>query len=306
MKQRTSGGGTNDHVIVDSVRGRAKSLYPSENYSENTSAADKDLISFDRNGFTVGPTNQSAVNRGSSYNYVAWCWEAGGSKNTFNVDGVGYATTTAAGLTAGSMSPTGASVGTKQGFSIIGYTGNGSSGLMPHGLNQAPNFILAKNRDASANWFVFSKELAYNNALQLNTNNSKYSAAPAGINGSTSTTFTLGGARGETNTSGEKYIAYCWHDVPGLQKFGRFIGGGSRYPYIELGFSPALVMIKNADTGGSYYDWEIFDNKRDPFNRGDDNDSNGRNELFANSSTAENYGDTTYGWNQLDFLANGF
>ena len=115
MKQRNSGGGTNDHVIVDSVRGRC--WYPSENYSENTSAADKDLM-LPRNGFySTGPTNQSAVNRGSRIYYVAWCWKyTGGSKNTFNVDGVGYATTTAAGLTDGSMSPSGASVGTKQDF----------------------------------------------------------------------------------------------------------------------------------------------------------------------------------------------
>ena len=49
--------------------------------------------------------------------------KAGGNKNTFNVDDVGYATTTAAGLTAGDTAPTGASVGTKQGFSIIKYTG---------------------------------------------------------------------------------------------------------------------------------------------------------------------------------------
>ena len=65
-------------------------------------------------GFTVvDGTGTSQVN-GSGEDYVAWCLRDGGNKNTFNVDGVGYATTTAAGLTAGSMNPTGASVGTKQ------------------------------------------------------------------------------------------------------------------------------------------------------------------------------------------------
>ena len=116
IKQRNASGFTDDHVLVDSVRGRSKSLYPSGNYSENTSDADKDLISFDINGFTLGPTQQSAVNRGSSGNYVAWSWKAGGSKNTFNVDDVGYASAAAAGLTGGNITPTGASVGTKQGF----------------------------------------------------------------------------------------------------------------------------------------------------------------------------------------------
>ena len=28
--------------------------------------------------------------------YVAWCWKAGGNKNTFNVDDVGYASAGAA------------------------------------------------------------------------------------------------------------------------------------------------------------------------------------------------------------------
>ena len=45
--------------------------------------------------------------------------ENGGSKNTFNVDDVGYASAAAAGLDGGTITPTGASVGTKQGFSII-------------------------------------------------------------------------------------------------------------------------------------------------------------------------------------------
>ena len=32
-------------------------------------------------------------------------------------------------------------------------------------------------------------------------------------------------------------IAYLWHDVPGLQKFGRFAGNGSADgPFVELGF----------------------------------------------------------------------
>ena len=46
-------------------------------------------------------------------------WKAGGNKNTFNVDDVGYASAAAAGLDGGTITPTGASVGTKQGFSII-------------------------------------------------------------------------------------------------------------------------------------------------------------------------------------------
>ena len=41
------------------------------------------------------------------------------NKGTFNIDGSVYASAADAGLTGGSITPTGASIGTKQGFSII-------------------------------------------------------------------------------------------------------------------------------------------------------------------------------------------
>ena len=207
------------------------------------------------------------------------------------------------------MTVTGSSVGTKQGFSILTYTGTNSNESIPHGLDSAPSFYIVKARENSAYtdfWSVYHQSLGKDAYIKLNSTDA--ASTSSNIWNNTAPTDSLFYVRSDSiaNENNIDYVAYLWHDVPGLQKFGRFIGGGSRYPFIELGFSPAIVMLKNVDTGGSYYDWEIFDNKRDPFNRGDDNDSNGRNELFANSSTAENYGDTTYGWNTLDFLANGF
>ena len=79
---------------------------------------------------------------------------AGGNKNTFNVDDVGYASAAAAGLTGGDITPSGASVGTKQGFSIVKYTGPGSAGFqsVPHGLSEKPKFILCKDLD-NARWW---------------------------------------------------------------------------------------------------------------------------------------------------------
>ena len=58
-----------------------------------------------------------------------------GNKNTFNVDDVGYASAAAAGLDGGSLSLTGASVGTRQGFSIIKFTNDSTSPItLSHGL----------------------------------------------------------------------------------------------------------------------------------------------------------------------------
>ena len=64
--------------------------------------------------------------------------KVGGNKNTFNVDDVGYASAAAAGLDGGTATVTGASVGTKQGFSIIKYTTTTNAGnfTVSHGLSE--------------------------------------------------------------------------------------------------------------------------------------------------------------------------
>ena len=70
----------------------------------------------------------------------------GGNKNTFNVDDVGYSSASDAGLTGGSYSLTGASVGTKQGFSIVEWThSSGTAGTINHGLTQAPTVVIYKS-----------------------------------------------------------------------------------------------------------------------------------------------------------------
>ena len=94
-------------------------------------------------------------------------------------------------------------------------------------------------------------------------------------------------------------LAQC----PWLQKFGTYTGAGSAYPFIELGFRPALIWIKDTSTGGTHYDWQIFDSTRNPFNLGADN-VDSKNVLFANTNDQENKGSNP--WAQIDFLSNGF
>ena len=298
IKQYNAGGGTNDWVMVDSVRGRAKSLYPSATYSENTSAADKDLISFDRNGFTVGQTNQSAVNRGSSsYFYLAFAWKAGGGTGAggeFWIDDVQYASASAAGLTGGDITPTGASVGTKQGFSIIKYDGTGSNATVPHGLNQKPNFFIIKRTSDTASWQVYSSEIGATKYLRLNTD---AAAATSSIyyndTEPTSSVFTVGTSAG-VNGSGDSYISYLWHDVPGLQKFGSFQSNANADgPYVELGFRPAFVWVKVADAADN---WAVSDQARAPFNPSDKHIRLNAPDAAVNDSG--NY--------KIDYLSNGF
>ena len=99
------------------------------------------ITSFNYNGWTqgsYGPMSETSM--------VAWTWKTGGNKNTFNVDDEGFATAAAAGLDGGTATVTGASVGTKQGFSIIKFhtAGTNSGATIPHGLSKSPDFIVLK------------------------------------------------------------------------------------------------------------------------------------------------------------------
>ena len=218
---------------------------------------------------------------------MAWSWKAGGSKNTFNVDDVGYASAAAAGLTGGTITPTGASVGTKQGFSIIKFTGSGSgTPSIPHGLSEAPKFIIQKDTGATTSWRVFAYDGSTWSITNLNNTDAAVSATE------TAPTSSLFYANGNGNAANTQ-IAYLWHDVPGLQKFGSYTGNGSSDgPFVELGFRPAVIFLKRTDSASS---WQIRDTTRSPHNVVTQN-------LYPNLSNAESTDSSL----NLDILSNGF
>jgi hypothetical protein len=181
------------------------------------------------------------------------------------------------------------------GFSIVSYTGNGTSnGTVGHGLNQVPSFIVGKIRSASNDWRVFHKDLTNGHSLYLNRTLGSGSQTNRIANNPTSTTFNPiyidGGA---INQNGQTYIAYCFADIPGYQKAGSYRGNGSTDgAFVVTGFRPAWVMIKASASNES---WKIMDNKRDgSFNLNDA-------QLTPSSSNAE-----SNDGNGLDLLANGF
>jgi len=95
--------GSRDHALFDTVRGRAQGLKSNGTDAQAASGATQDLVSFDNNGFTVGEIFRwSSTNRDESL--VVWAWKAGGNKNTFNVDDVGYASATSVNMSVGSLS----------------------------------------------------------------------------------------------------------------------------------------------------------------------------------------------------------
>jgi hypothetical protein len=198
-------------------------------------------------------------------------------------------------------------VNTKSGFSIIGYTGTGSAGSISHGLGKAPSFIIIKKRTSSpgaTNWRVYHSGIGNTKALFLSTTGAEDTNSVYWNNTSpTSSVFTLGTDDG-LNASSQTHIAYLWAEIPGFSKFGSYTGTSSTN-FINLGFKPVWVMIKNSSSSSypTYTGWAIFDAKRTP------NNTN-TNSIFANSSQQEglrgNGGSVTAADFSLDLLSNGF
>ena len=260
-----------NNALTDTVRGVGAGFLKSDTADQETGNANDGVSAFLSNGFRA----YNGFNN-NGLNWVSWCWKAGGSgSQPFYIDGVGYATAAAAGLDNGSeITPIGASIGTKQGFSIITYTATNSNTTVPHGLTQKPNFAIFKNRDSTlgineVDWGVYHSDLGATKSLELNqTRANETWGGPFNNTEPSTTKFTLGTGNHSYLTngpSGNKFIAYIWHDVPGLQRFGTYVGNGSgNGPYINCGFKPAMVWMKAAVGGTS--NWVILDNTRPGYN----------------------------------------
>ena len=284
MKSRAEGASnyTGHNVVQDSVRGVGTNtaLVTNETYSEAGTGYSDALTAFDSDGFSLGSRNQVNYNTDA---FVAWNWKAGGT-GVSNTDGTITSTVSA---------------NTTSGFSIVTYTGNGTSGAtVGHGLGVAPQMLIVKNRDVGsggdANWQVYHESIGNTQYLILNlTDNASSTGGVGRWNNTTpsSTVFTLGDT-GSVNNTGEDYVAYCFAGVEGYSKFGSYTGNGSADgPFVYTGFRPAWIMYKKSTDGAE--NWEIFDTARDTFNDMDDG-------LKANTSDAE------ADLSDFDVLSNGF
>ena len=249
------------HYLFDSVRGATKILISNGTNAEFTVA--QTLKSWNSDGFVLGTSDD--VN-GSGRTYIAWNWKESATA----------------------------------GFDILTYEGSGSAQTISHNLGVKPDVIIVKNIDSSDppfNWRVYHSSLGAGVALKLNGTDA-IDDDPGYWNDTepTSSVFSVKDS-GETNNSGQTYIAYLFAGKQGYSKFGSYVGNGNADgTFVYTGFKPAFVMSKYT-TGGSAggEGWNMFDNKRDPFNIVD-------LRLQANSSSAESSSTNHY----HDFLSNGF
>ena len=260
---------TGAHYLYDVVRGANNSLQSNSTSSEASS--DNYLTSFNSDGWTLGSGNYTSPDT-----IVGWNW---------------LASNTTVSNTSGSITST-VSANTTSGFSIVSYTGNGTSGAtVGHGLGVTPKTIFIKSRSSAVNWTSYHSTIGNTAGLHLNTTGGSDTNSGFFNNTSpTSTVFTLGDGS-TVNTSSGTYIAYCFAEVKGYSKFSSYTGNGSADgTFVYTGFTPAMIIAKNSSSAVS---WTINDNKRNTFNPNE-------KFLYPNLSDAE-------GTNlNIDYVSNGF
>jgi hypothetical protein len=265
---------TFNHQINDAVRGVNKQIAPNLNNAQETNTGE--LTAFGSDGFTVG---SGGTLNGSGNNIVSWNWKANGAGSS-NTDGDITSTVSAS---------------TTSGFSIVKYTGNGSSGAtVGHGLGSDVKMVMCKGLGDTYGWKVFHTNLTSGKTLVLQTTAAEDTDANR-IASANASTFTTSGTF-SVNESGSDYVAYCFAEKKGFSRFGSYVGNGSvSGTFIYTGFKPAFVLAKRTNAVES---WVMFDNKRDPHNVVG-------HILHPNNNTVESdqTGGTLY---VMDFLSNGF
>ena len=258
--------------IFDVVRGATKLISSSTNAAEQTLA--QTLKSFDSDGFTLGTGGNGYVNESSS-TAVAWCWKAGNSQGSSNTDG-SITSTVSANQTAG--------------FSIVSYTGTGSSATVGHGLGTTPAMVIVKNRSEAFAWNCYHQSLGATKYILLNATDASATGTTWNDTAPTSSVFSIGSTSG-VNKNTNNLIAYCFAEKTGYSKFGSYTGNGNADgAFVYTGFKPSMVIYKKSS---GTENWFIHDNKRQGFNP--DNEL-----LFPDLPTPEGT------VNRIDLLSNGF
>ena len=269
-----SRGAASSHRLIDRNRGVTEVLYSDTTTAGSTEATA--LTSFNSDGYTMGGGSLNP----NTVTMVDWLWKGGG---------------TAVSNTAGTITSS-VSANPTAGFSVVTYTGTGTTGAtVGHGLGAVPQMIIVKNRSAAAHWPVghvgltswgYNLYLSLTNA-QAAVNTSFNSTTP------TSTVFTLGPSGGETNFSGQNFVAYCFTGIAGYSAFGSYTGNGSADgTFVYCGFRPRWIMIKQSSASGQ--SWVMIDTSRDTYNAAG-------LDIYANLSNAEANERPV-----LDVLSNGF
>lgn len=223
-KKRSAAG---NNVIVDTVRGGSRILYPNTTGAEVNSAGT--ISSFNANGYTLGNDDSDLNQNGATY--VNWTLLFGPK---FCVE--------------------------------VPYTGDGTSGrVIQHGLGIKPGMIIVKRRDAaSANgWPVYHRSTGATGRMFLNLTDGFAATAVYWNNTEpTDTAFTLGSYQ-DLNAAGALYVAYLFAHDPdttnGIVQCGSFTNDASGNATVNLGWQPQWLLTKASSAVSG---WAIRDSAR--------------------------------------------
>ena len=266
--------------VLDSSRGGNNYVYLDQNSAQVAGSASGDTVEFLDDGIKWNNTNG---NNDNTVTYVAACWRANGGTTASNTSGT--ITTTV-------------QTDPNQSFSIVTYSGTGTNATIGHGLSAAPDTIWWKNLSQNDSWAVYnSGDLLGNNkltAVDVNLGSSLSGTAYMQATNPTSTVISIGDEH-KVNASGENYVAYCWRNVDGFQKFGTFKGNANTNgAFVYLGFRPTFLINCSLRFGGTPH-WESYNSV-----------SNTLNPAIYYSTLDD--GNQTYSATSraIDFLSNGF
>ena len=201
-------------------------------------------------GFTV--IGNGGLSNGSSNTYAAWNWKAG---TTFDPKDDG------------TIAVASGSKNTTAGFSILKYTGESGTPTVGHGLGVTPDLIIIKQLTDgyTYNWNVASLQIG-DGAKRLQLDTSGEQVAGSGLDSPYigSSVFTLSDGTSRTNDGSSDYIAYCFANIEGYSKVGKYTGNGNADgPFVYTGFRPAFLLYKRIDVAAN---WRIVDNARNTYN----------------------------------------
>jgi hypothetical protein len=230
------------NFLCDTVRGRAFYLYSDATVAQQgPSAADRDITSFNANGYSLGPNSNADINTNAA-TFVSWTFR---EQPKF--------------------------------FDIVTYSGSSSDQTISHNLGSTPGCIMIKKLDSNtfnAGWAVYHRSLANpnNNYLVLNTTAATANYGASFISSVSSTTFTVAGGAGSISLAGSTYVAYLFaHDAGGFPvsgggstngiSCGTFVtnGSGGLSSAVNLGYEAQWLLVKNS---GASENWQIYDTMR--------------------------------------------
>ena len=260
--------GTTGHRLTDTTRGATKSLESNSTAAQATESTG--LTSFSSTGFVI---SYDADYNTSAATYASWTFRKAAKF-----------------------------------FDVVTYTGTGSNTTIAHNLGSVPGAIWVKRTNTTGDWQCYHRSLANTQYLVLNSTAAVATGATRWNSTTpTSSVFSLG-TDATVNASGGTYVAYLFaHDetADGLIRCGNYTGAGSTQ-IINLGWEPQYVLIKNISTGGTGYDWEVFDIMRGFKNDGTDNQMISPNLADAEVTNMKCYPTATgFALNDSNYKING-